>query len=172
MTQPHPERGIPEIAFPERGRLAGIDYGTVRVGVAICDPGRAISSPLTTYVRGNREADAKFFRRLVADEQLVGFVIGLPVLASGDECAKSQEVRRFADWLASITALPYCLYDERYTTVQAGEMLRMGDMRGKRRKQRLDMLAAQILLASYLESPHSDARGAMPLDESDRPQAD
>ena len=167
MTQPTPER-----VFPEIGRLAGIDFGTVRIGVAICDPGRTISSPLATYVRGNREADAKYFRRLASEEQLVGFVIGLPVLASGDESAKSQEVRRFADWLASITALPYCLYDERYTTVQAGEMLRMGEMRGKRRKQRLDMLAAQILLASYLESPRSHARGAMPLDESDQPRAD
>ena len=83
---------------PPRGRVAGIDYGTVRIGVAISDPGRSLSSPLESYTRRDRAADARYFQKLVADEQVQLFVVGLPVHLDGSESAKSVESRRFGQW--------------------------------------------------------------------------
>jgi putative Holliday junction resolvase len=143
-------------ALPLRGRLAGIDYGTVRIGVAISDPEQRIASPLEIHTRKGVAADAAWIRQLVAAERIVGFVIGLPVHTSGAESQKSQEARRFGKWLAESTALPVRFFDERYTTAHAEALLLDADLTRKRRKERLDKLAAQILLTAYLESSRED----------------
>lgn len=139
--------------FPAVGRLAGIDYGTVRIGVAITDPARSICSPLENYTRRGEAADARFFRELAVQERVAGFIVGLPVHLSGRESEKSHEARAFGEWLNSITGVPVRYYDERYTSSQAEELLGGAHLTKKRRKERLDKLAAQILLTSYLEAP-------------------
>ena len=143
-------------ALPRAGRLAGIDYGTVRIGVAITDPDQRLASPLENYTRRGLTADAAWIKRLAADERLAGFVVGLPVHGSGDESQKSHEARQFAAWLAKETSLPVRLFDERYTTAHAEAALLEAGFTKKRRKERLDKLAAQILLAAYLESSRTD----------------
>ena len=145
-------------AFPVTGRVAGIDYGTVRIGVAVSDPKRLLASPLENYTRRSREQDARHFQELVQTEQIAGFVIGLPIHASGQESHKSWEARQFGQWLSEVTQRPVCYYDERYTTSQASEALTAADLTKKQRKKRLDKLAAQIILAGFLERhPASDA---------------
>ncbi len=138
--------------IPNEGCLAGIDYGTVRVGVAVTDRERILASPHTNYTRQNAEADARWFHQFVDEEQIVGFVVGLPVHASGEESQKSREARQFGDWLRETTSLPVCYYDERYTSVQAEQILGAANLTKKKRKARLDMLAAQIMLSAFLES--------------------
>ena len=156
-------------AFPADGRIAGIDYGTVRIGVAVTDAERILASPHETYARGNEEADRAYFRCLVADEDLVGFVIGLPVHTSGEESKKSIEARRFGQWLHAATQLPITFFDERFTTVQAEQWLRAADMRGKRRKQRVDQVAAQIMLAAFVDARRTGAAAdCLPLDDGDK----
>lgn len=152
-------------AFPAAGRLAGIDYGHVRIGVAVSDPGRTIASPYANYTRRGQAGDAQFFQTLVADENVVGFVIGLPLHTDGQESEKSREVRQFAIWLAEVTGLPICFYDERFTTREAGYLLEEAQLTKKKRKQRLDKVAAQLLLAAFLES---DRRGEPPAALDDR----
>jgi putative holliday junction resolvase len=138
--------------LPPHGRLAGIDFGTVRVGVAVTDPDRVLASPLENYTRRGLPADAQHFQQLVKAERVVGLVVGLPVHASGQESQKSQEAREFGRWLAEVTGLPVEFYDERYSTAQAESLLRGAELTRQRRKQRLDMVAAQQLLAAYLEA--------------------
>lgn len=150
--------------FPPRGRLAGIDYGTKRIGVAVCDPDRILASPFENYDRRTPALDADFFRKLVKEERIVGLVVGLPVHVSGQESQKSFEARQFAEWLKKETGLPVRLFDERYTSAQAEQHLLAAELTKKRRKARLDMLAAQILLAAYLESPDS-GEGADALED-------
>lgn len=145
--------------FPTSGRVAGIDYGTVRIGVAICDPGRMLASPYANYTRRDVARDAEYFQKLVRAEQIVGFVIGLPVHISGHESQKSYEARQFAAWLTEVTGLPTCFYDERFTSREATGLLGDARMTRKRKKQRLDMVAAQLLLAAFLES---DQQGMIP----------
>jgi putative pre-16S rRNA nuclease len=140
-------------ALPSVGRLAGIDFGTVRVGVAITDPDQRLASPLENYTRRGLAADSQWLRQLVAQERVAGFVVGLPVHLSGDESAKSREARQFGQWIKELTGLPVAYFDERFTSAQAESLLLGAELTKKRRKQRLDMLAAQILLTAYLESP-------------------
>ena len=148
-------------AFPAEGRLAGIDFGTVRIGIAVTDPDQRLASPYEIYRRRSRAADAEYFQRLVREERVVGFVVGLPVHASGEESRKSIEVRAFGDWLRGLTGLPVRFYDERYTSVLADQSLLDAQMTRKQRKARLDKVAAQLILAAYLESPRHGDPGAL-----------
>ena len=134
------------------GRVAGVDFGTVRIGIAISNPERSIASPLENYTRGSPEQDARRFRRLVAEEGVELFVVGLPIHLDGDESPKSQEARQFGQWLTETTGVPVEFFDERFTSVEAEQMLLAADLTRKRRKKRMDMLAAQIMLSAYLES--------------------
>ena len=148
----NPEGDSPNQTLPASGRLAGIDFGTVRIGVAISDPEQTIASPLETYQRRSIELDAIYFQGLVQEEQIVGIVVGLPVHMSGDASQKSKEAVEFGKWLSTNTGLPVDWIDERYTTAMAREVLSHSNLSGKKRKAQLDKLAAQILLAAYLES--------------------
>jgi len=134
------------------GRLAGIDFGTVRIGVAITDPERRIASPLENYTRRNETADAEFFRQLTKQEQIAGFIVGLPVHLDGRESQKSTEARQFGQWLKEITGKDVVFFDERFTSSEAEQALAGAELTKKQRKARLDKLAAQILLTAYLEA--------------------
>ena len=76
------------------------------------------------------------------------WVVGLPVHLDGRESDKSREARRFGQWLAGVTSLPVELFDERFTSVQAEELLMTAELTSKQRKQRIDKLAAQIMLSA------------------------
>lgn len=90
--------------------------------------------------------------RLAEEEGITLFVVGLPVHLDGRESQKSLEAREFGRWLAEATGVPVEFFDERFTTSEAEQFLLGAEMTSKRRKKRLDMVAAQILLAAYLES--------------------
>jgi putative Holliday junction resolvase len=133
-------------------RIAGIDYGTVRIGIATADLSVGIAGPFETYARRNERLDAEYFRRLASEERIGRFVVGLPVHLSGGESQKSGEARAFGDWLAATTGVAVEYFDERYTSAEAEEMLLAAGLTKKRRKERLDQLAAQIMLTAYLEA--------------------
>jgi len=142
----------PADSFPHTGRIAGIDYGTVRIGVAVTDPDQRFASPLENYSRVSEAADAAWLQRLTKEERLAGFVVGLPVHTDGNESRKSLEAREFGKRLDELTGLPVRFFDERYTSAQAEALLQEAGFTSKRRKERLDMLAAQLMLTAYLES--------------------
>jgi len=134
------------------GRLAGIDYGRRRIGIAICDAERLIASPLTVHETfGDRAADARVFHDLIDREEIVGFVIGLPIHADGRGSEMSAEVERFATWLTDITGCPAVFQDERYTSREAAGLLRPARLTRGRKKARHDAVAAQVILSSWLE---------------------
>jgi len=144
------------------GRIAGIDFGTVRIGIALSDPGRSIASPYENYVRRTEQLDARRLRLLVTEEDVTLFVVGLPLHLDGGESEKSLEARRFGQWLADATGVPVEFFDERFTSVEAEQLLLEAQMTSKRRKKRTDMLAAQIMLSAYLEC---GAAGEGPKDQ-------
>lgn len=135
-----------------RTALLGVDTGTVRVGLAISDPDRKIAFPLVIYERKGRDRDAAYFRTLVEKERVGGLVVGLPVHTNGQEGVKAQEAREFGGWLAGLTGLPVAYWDERFTTVQAESALWAAGLTHKRRKERRDKVAAQMLLQGYLDA--------------------
>ncbi len=139
-------------SLPDEGRLAGIDYGSVRVGVAICDPSQRWITPLDTYQRRNDKLDAEYFVKLAERENIQGWVLGLPIHCDGKESQKSTEVRRFAEWLESVTDLPFSLFDERFTTAEARHLLRETSLTSQQKKKQLDRLAAHLILTGFIES--------------------
>jgi putative Holliday junction resolvase len=135
-----------------RGRLVGVDFGAVRIGLAVCDPDRIVSSPLETYTRGTEEQDAEFFRRLAATAPAVGWVVGLAISLDGTEGPKAKECRAFGGWLAGVTGLPVAFQDERFTTAAAEDFLRDTGVRPGKRKGRRDRVAAQLILQAFLDA--------------------
>jgi putative Holliday junction resolvase len=129
-----------------------VDFGTVRVGLAVSDPDRIIASPLETLARQSETSDAAYFSSLVTAERLVGLVVGLPLHTGGEEGIQAREARRFGAWLGSVTGLPVVFWDERYTSAAAEDaLLEAGLTRGKR-KARVDRVAAQLILQGYLDA--------------------
>lgn len=141
--------------LPTKGRLGGVDYGTVRIGIAISDPSQMLGSPLEVYQARDKKLDAKYFQQLVKIEKLVGWVVGLPIHLSGQASEKSREAIAFGNWLAEETGLPVVWVDERFSTARAREILNQSSLSGKKRKAQLDKIAAQVLLTTYLESDRS-----------------
>jgi putative Holliday junction resolvase len=156
------------------GRVAAVDYGRKRMGIAICDAERIIASPWPMrQPTGDEKAEAAFFKRLVAEEAIVGFVVGLPVHADGSDRKMSVEAERFAVWLGETTSRPVTFQDERYTSVEAAGMLAgLGLSRGKK-KARADSIAAHIILTAWMEA-HASPRpgdGVAPHEPPQRPGA-
>ncbi|HVK13837.1 MAG TPA: Holliday junction resolvase RuvX [Gemmataceae bacterium] len=143
----------------EQGRLLGVDYGSVRVGLAVCDADRIIASPLEVRERKGDAADAAYFKQVVAREQIGGLVVGLPVHTDGREGVKAVEARAFGTWLAEVTGLPVVYADERFSTAFAESALWAAGLTHKKRKQRRDAVAAQVMLQGYIEG--GQAGGAL-----------
>ncbi len=151
--------------FPRSGRLAGIDFGTVRIGVAITDPEQRLASPYEILQRSNLAAEEKFFRRLVREERICGFVVGLPVHLDGSSSQVSELAIEFGNWLRALTGVPVVWFDERFTSSAAEELIREANLTNKKRKALLDKLAAQVLLTAFLESPRDQLRTIRGLDD-------
>jgi putative Holliday junction resolvase len=151
-------------------RLLGVDFGSVRIGLAVSDPDRKLAFPLEVRQRRGPEADAAFFRALAAREEVGGLVVGLPVHLDGREGTKAQEARAFGAWLAGQTGLPVVFCDERFTTVLAESALWEAGLTHKGRKERRDKVAAQMMLQAYLDAgcPIETPPGA--LDDPQEPK--
>jgi putative Holliday junction resolvase len=150
----------------------GVDYGTVRVGLAVSDPERRIASPLATYARRGKKQDGEFFRRVVAEQGVGGLVVGLPVHNDGCEGQKAKEARAFGRRLAEWTALPVVFFDERFTTAEAEAFLWDAGLTHKRRRERRDRVAAQILLQAYLDVGCPSESAPVALDGGSNAQSD
>ena len=153
------------IDFPREGRVAAIDYGTVRIGIAVCDPAWILASPLEVRPAAEWRDDGDFYRSLMKREQVVAFIVGLPIHCDGGESQKSLECRVFARWLASETSAPVRLFDERFTTADAKNRMTPGGFTRKKEKKRIDAVAAQVLLESFLEAcRYKDELAGEPID--------
>jgi putative holliday junction resolvase len=147
-----------ESDIPVRGRLLGLDFGTVRVGLAVSDEEQRLALPLETYTRRDRQRDAQHLIAVLGDYHIVGLIVGLPLHMGGEEGQKAGEARRFGAWARSVTALPTAFWDERLSTSLADEHLMAARLSPKKRKLLRDKIAAQIMLQSYLDSRGVPAR--------------
>ncbi len=138
--------------FPSSGRIVAVDFGTKRIGVSICDPDWILASPLDVYASLDKERDAVYFIRLVQQERVSAFVVGLPIHCDGGESQKSAQCREFAAWLHQATSCPVRLFDERFTTSAARQRLSTSDSKKRSNKRPVDAIAALVLLESFLEA--------------------
>jgi putative holliday junction resolvase len=149
LNSPFP---IPHSELPAKGRLLGVDFGTVRVGLAACDIDHIVASPMSTYTRRTEQKDIEYFHRVVLNEQIVGLVVGLPISLNDTEGPKAKEARDYGAWLASITKLPLTFWDERFTSVIAEDTMREAGLSPQKRKDKQDRVAAQIMLQAFLNA--------------------
>lgn len=147
-------------------RTLGLDFGTRRVGAALGDPRGEVATPLEVYARRGPRLDADHYRRLVEREGVERIVVGLPLHTGGGEGELARLAREFGAWIAAATGRPVVFHDERYSTYEAEEALRAAGLKAKDRQARRDMLAAQILLQSYLDA------GSPTVEAPARPLAD
>jgi len=137
----------------------GVDVGDVRIGVARSDPAGLIATPVETVPRGR--ADLARLRALVAEEEAVEVVVGLPRSLSGGEGPAARKVRGYARELASTVApVPVRLCDERLSTVSAEAVLRQSGKKGQKRRAVVDQAAAVVILQNALDTERST--GAAP----------
>ena len=133
-------------------RVLGIDFGTRRVGAAVSDPRRKIATPLEVYERRDVVQDARHYRAIVAEHDIDLIVIGLPLHTSGQEGTSARQARGWGAWIGKETGIPVVYHDERFSTVDAEERLIAAGVKRQGRKERRDMLAAQILLQHFLDA--------------------
>ncbi len=133
-------------------RSLGIDFGEKRIGLAISDPEGRLAVPLTTLVRRNDRSAIRAIEEIARREGIGRLVLGEPVGLDGQRGEAAERVRRFGDRLAGITGLPVRLVNESLTTVEAQERLRAAGIDPRREPERIDAVAAQILLQEALDS--------------------
>jgi len=135
-----------------KGRVLGIDYGDKRIGLALTDPMRIIASPFRVIHRTELEADLDVLAEIIREEDVVELVMGEPRNTDGTVGPMVERVRRFAAKLVERCPLPLHWVDETYTSLEADQLLRQAHKDWRKRKAKIDMVAAQVILRSFLEN--------------------
>ncbi len=147
-------------ALPPRRAVAGLDLGTVTIGVALSDLSLTVATPLQTIRRTKFGADAAALLAIIARRDLCGIVLGLPLNMDGTEGPRCQSTRAFARNLERLTDLPVTFWDERLSTVAATRALLAADTSRKRRAEVIDHVAAGYILQGLLDRlAHMRANG-------------
>lgn len=132
-------------------RILGLDYGTVRVGVAISDPTGFMASP-KGYIPAEPKKD--FFlelERICRESEVEKIVVGLPLHMSGEEGESAIAARTLGSEIAEKLKLPVFFIDERMSTLSADKALMEAEITGKKKKEKVDSAAAAIILQNYLD---------------------
>lgn len=133
-------------------RCLGIDFGERRIGLAISDPEGRLAVPLTTLERRNDRSAVRAIAEIARREGVGRLVLGEPVGLDGQRGEAAERARRFGDKLAEVSGLPVRLVNESLTTVEAQQRLREAGVDPRREPERIDAVAAQILLQEALDS--------------------
>ena len=132
-------------------RVLGIDLGDVRTGVALSDPFGKMASGLETITEYSEERLISRLCALITEKQAAEVVMGLPINMDGSKGPRAQKVADFAARLEEACGMKVQLVDERGSTLVAHRFLNETNCRGKKRKQVVDTLSAEIILQDYLD---------------------
>lgn len=134
-----------------RMRILALDFGSKRIGVAVSDETKTIAQPLE-FIPAEPFADFLVrLKEILAEKEVDVVLLGLPRNMDGSYGPAAQKVQAFATALRTAITVPIKLWDERLTTSQADRILIQGNVRREKRKEKVDKLAAAILLQSYLD---------------------
>lgn len=130
-------------------RYLAIDYGTKRLGLAVCDRAETIASPLT--VIEDQKGVPEKISSIVKTENIEAVVLGLPLNMDDSQGAQAKLVFQFAEQLRKLIEVPIYFQDERLSTFGAEEKLAGAGFTKKKKKKRLDAIAAAEILEAFLE---------------------
>lgn len=134
----------------ETMKIMAIDYGDARTGIAISDALGMLAGFTTVIHAYTPDKVASAVRELVQQHQVTELVMGFPKNMDGSEGPRAALYKEFADMLEQVTGLKPVLWDERRTTVDAHRILSQNNVRGKKRKNTVDAVAASLILEGYL----------------------
>lgn len=138
-------------ALPPNRAIAGLDLGTVTIGVAMSDLRRSVATPIEVIRRVKFTEDAQRLLSLLAARGAHGIILGLPLNMDGSSGPRVQSTQAFARNLAQLTPLPIAYWDERLSTVAATRALLEADASRKRRAAVIDQVAAGYILQGALD---------------------
>lgn len=133
-------------------KAMGIDFGLKRIGVAFSDETKFLATPYEVYVRQNDTQDIQHFVDLIEKNKVDEIVCGLPMNMQGNEQEIAELTRSFMDELQAKVAVKISFVDERLSSVLAEDVLKQSEKDWKKRKQKLDAVAASIILQDYLDN--------------------
>ena len=133
------------------GRAASIDVGRVRVGIAVCDPGGILATPLATVLRQDSlQESVQVVLDQIAEFSITRFYVGLPLNLDGSNSSSANDAREFAAGLQAAVAVPVRLVDERLTSTSAGATLRAAGRDSRSQREVIDQVAAVLILEHAL----------------------
>ena len=133
-------------------RVLALDVGDKRVGVAISDLTQILARSLKVIQRSSHQDDFAAVSLLVEEYEVERVVVGYPRSLDGTIGAQAEKVERYAEGLAKALDMPVLLWDERFSTVSAERLMREAGLRGKKKRERIDAVAAAVILQDYLDS--------------------
>jgi putative Holliday junction resolvase len=138
-------------------RIASIDPGTRRIGLAISDEGEELASPLTTVKRTSRAQAVADVVKAIREAGAERIIVGLPLRSDGTEGPEARRARALGDAIAAEAKMEVEYVDERFTTVIAERALGEAGVRGRKKRDVVDQAAAAVLLQGYLDGRREDA---------------
>lgn len=132
-------------------RVMGIDYGDVRMGVALSDITHLIASGLETYTRKTNRIDLAHLSDLIEKNNVGLVVFGLPLNMDGSAGVRVVKTKSFAEKLRELTGVEIEYFDERLSSVEADDILMSAGLRRDKRKEKIDMIASTLILQGYLD---------------------
>jgi putative Holliday junction resolvase len=133
-------------------RILGLDYGEKRIGVAVCDELGMTAQGLPTLIRQTKKHDLEILSRWIQDYSIQKIVIGYPLRLDGSEGIQCEKVNRFTRLLEKTFLLPVMKWPETLSTKEAEEILMSSGVGWRKRKEKVDQLAACLILQSYLDN--------------------
>jgi len=133
-------------------KILGLDYGEARIGVAVSDAMGILASPLDTISEKDRTRQLEKTAAVAREHGIEKLVVGYPKHMDGTIGHRAVYTEEFARDLSQILNVPYVMWDERLSSTQAHRILESGGVSGKKRKTKVDKIAAVIILQGYLDS--------------------
>ncbi len=131
-------------------RVLGLDYGEARIGLAVSDVFGIVATPLETVCEKDRDRQLRAVAQVAKEKQVEKLVFGHPKRMDGSIGHRAEYTEAFAKDLSEMTGLPYELWDERFSSTEAHRLLEEGGVSGKKRKTKVDKIAAVLILQGWL----------------------
>ena len=132
--------------YTNKVRLLGLDLGSKKIGVSICDENQSIATPYKTIIKTNNNDLIINLKEIINENNIKGIIIGNPINMDGSLGKSAQSVRDISNNLAKLINLPVCLWDERLSTVGAFNLSSQLDVNVSKRERDIDKNAAAFIL--------------------------
>ena len=135
----------------KKSRLLGVDPGKNRVGLAICDEDKLVSTPFKTIIKKNNSSFISEIKEIIVENNIRGIIVGNPINMDGSKGSSSQSASDFAKYLSNNVSIPITMWDERLSSEGAFNLSRNLDINTSKKVEKLDQNAASFILQGAID---------------------